>query len=336
MIKQAISKISNYENLEISETKEIINKMMKNEISSPLIASFLTALTMKGETPNEITGCVQSMRENCLNFETKENSLFEIVGTGGDKLDTFNISTVSSIVTSAAGVKIAKHGNRASSSLCGSADVLEALGINLNVDSKKNAEILEDIGFCFLFAQHYHSAMKYVAPIRKEIGIKTIFNIAGPLSNPAKLNTTLMGVYDKKLFQPLSQTLLKLNINNALLVNGNDNMDEISLTGPTNICEIKDGYVSYYKIQPEDFNLKRCSIDKLKGGNAKENAEIAINILKGNSTEEQKNIVLFNSGCSLYITKKAKSIEQGISIARETIESGKAITLLEKYRRLTN
>lgn len=311
-----------------------MNEIMEGEASAVQMSSYLTALSMKGETVEEITASAAGMRAHCVRL-LHDMDVLEIVGTGGDGANTFNISTTSSLVISAAGIPVAKHGNRAASSKCGAADVLEALGVNITIAPEKSRELLEKIGICFLFAQNYHFAMKYVAPVRKELGIRTIFNILGPLANPAGANMELMGVYDESLVDPLAHVLANLGVKRALVVYGSDGLDEISLSAPTRVCEVKDGAFTSYEITPEQFGLTRCSKDDLAGGTPAENAQITRDILAG-KTGPKRDAVLMNAGAAIYMAGKAESIQAGIDLAKEMIDSGKATAQLEKFVELSN
>jgi anthranilate phosphoribosyltransferase len=261
--------------------------------------------------------------------------VLEIVGTGGDGANSFNISTTSALVISAAGIPVAKHGNRAASSKSGAADVLEALGVNIKIAPARSTELLKKINICFLFAQNYHVAMRFVGPIRKELGIRTIFNILGPLANPAGANMELMGVYSADLVEPLARVLANLGVKRALVVYGIDGLDEISMSAPTKVCEVKDGTFTSYEIKPEDFGFKRCSKDDLVGGTPEENAQITRDILDGNRGPK-RDAVLMNSGAAIYMAGKADSIAAGIEMAKEIIDSGKAKEQLEKFIELSN
>lgn len=280
MIRQAIIKLSNKQNLTYDEASQVMNEMMSGETTQVQIAAFLTALAMKGETIEEITGCAAAMRAKGVRLLHNVEAL-EIVGTGGDQSNSFNISTTSAIVIAAGGVPVAKHGNRAASSKSGAADCLEALGVNIMITPGQSTKLLESIGICFLFAQNYHASMKYVAPVRKELGIRTVFNLLGPLSNPAGATMELMGVYDESLVEPLSRVMTNLGVKRGMVVYGQDKLDEISMSAPTTVCEINNGHYRSYVIQPEDFGLKRCTKDELVGGTATENAEITKGILSG-------------------------------------------------------
>jgi len=334
LIKEAIKQLVNKENLEYETAERVMDEIMSGKASDIQKSAYLAAMSLKGETIEEITASVEGMRKHCISFPLEMNTL-EIVGTGGDGSDSFNISTTSSFVISAAGVPVAKHGNRAASSKCGAADVLEALGININVAPEKSAAILKEIGICFLFAQRYHTAMKHVAPVRKELGIRTMFNILGPLSNPAKPKMQLMGVYDKKLTEPLAKVLLNLGVNKAMVVYGNDGLDEISMSDATTVCEIKDGKIISYEMAPENFGLKRCRKNDLIGGTPLENAEITKRLLQGERNAKRDAAVL-NSAAALYIAGKAASIREGIDLAEQAIDTGTAIKQLDRFIELSN
>lgn len=334
MIKEAIHKVFKKENLTYEEAEAVMNEIMEGEASTVQMSSYLTALSMKGETVEEITASAAGMRAHCVRL-LHDMDVLEIVGTGGDGANSFNISTTSSLVISAAGIPVAKHGNRAASSKCGAADVLEALGVNITISSEKSRELLEKIGICFLFAQNYHIAMKYVAPVRKELGIRTIFNILGPLANPAGANMELMGVYDESLIEPLAHVLANLGVKRALVVYGTDGLDEISLSAPTKICEVKDGTFTSYEITPEQFGLTRCKKEDLVGGTPAENAQITRDILSG-KTGPKRDAVLMNAGAAIYMAGKAETIQDGIDMAKNMIDSGKAAAQLEKFVKLSN
>lgn len=334
MIKEAILKAAKKEDIGYEMAKQVMNEIMNGEASQIQMSAFLTAMSMKGETIEEITGCAEGMRAHCKRLLDNEDVL-EIVGTGGDGSSSINLSTIASIIVSAAGIRVAKHGNRAASSKCGAADVLEALGVKLAIEPDRNTEILNQIGICFLFAQNYHMSMKYVAPVRKELGIRTIFNILGPLTNPAGANMQLLGVYDEALVEPLAKVLYNLGVKNAMVVYGQDKIDEISMSAPTTVCEVRDGSYSTYVIQPEDFGLTRCSMEDIVGGTPEENAKYALEILKG-AEGPKTDAVLFNAGAAIHVAKSDVSISEGIEIAREMIASGKALKQLEEFVRLTN
>lgn len=334
MIKEAIHKVFKKENLTYEEAEAVMNEIMEGEASAVQMSSYLTALSMKGETVQEITASAAGMRAHCVRL-LHDMDVLEIVGTGGDGANSFNISTTSSLVISAAGIPVAKHGNRAASSKCGAADVLETLGVNITIAPEKSRELLEKIGICFLFAQNYHFAMKYVAPVRKELGIRTIFNILGPLANPAGANMELMGVYDESLVEPLAHVLANLGVKRALVVYGTDGLDEISLSAPTRVCEVKDGTFTSYEITPEQFGLTRCRKDDLVGGTPAENAQITRDILAG-KPGPKRDAVLMNAGAAIYMAGKADTIQAGIDMAKEIIDSGKAAAQLDKFVELSN
>ena len=329
MIKEAIVKIVNKEDLTYDEAYTVMNEIMSGQTSETQNAAFLAALSTKSaraETTDEIAGCAAAMRAHATRVETGME-LFEIVGTGGDHAQSFNISTTAALVAAAAGMKVAKHGNRAASSQCGTADCLEALGVNIHQNPKKCLELLKEAGMCLFFAQEYHTSMKYVGAIRKELGFRTVFNILGPLTNPGTPTMQLLGVYDEYLVEPLAQVLLDLGIRRGMVVYGQDKLDEISMSAATTVCEIRDGWFRTFVLTPEEFGFERCSKEDLKGGTPKENAEITLAILKGEKGPK-RNAVLLNAGAALYIGEKADSIKAGIALAEELIDSGKALDTL--------
>ena len=285
---------------------------------------------MKGETIDEITASAAGMRAHCIKL-LHNMDVLEIVGTGGDGANSFNISTTSAMVIAAAGVPVAKHGNRAASSKSGAADVLEALGVKIDLPPERSAELLKEIQICFLFAQNYHIAMKYVAPIRKELGIRTVFNILGPLSNPAGANMELMGVYEQELVEPLAQVMAKLGVVRGMVVYGQDKLDEISMSAPTSVCEIRDGWFQSYEITPEQFGYTRCSKEELVGGTPEENAEITKAILRGEERGGKRCAVCLNAGAAIYIAGKAQSMEEGVRMAEQIIDDGRALKKLEQF-----
>ena len=335
MIREAIKDLCMKQDLSYEVAKTVMHEIMKGEATAVQMSSFLTALSLKGETIEEITACAAAMREHCVRL-LHQQPVLEIVGTGGDKSNSFNISSTSSIVISSCGVPVAKHGNRASSSACGSADVFEALGVNIGISTQKSKELLDAIGLCFLFAQNYHIAMKYVAPVRKELGIRTVFNILGPLANPAGASMQLMGVYDKSLVESLAQVMANLGVEDGMVVFGQDGLDEISMSSPTTVCEVRNGRFIDYEITPEQFGFTCCKKEDLLGGDAKCNASITHSILSGTLQGPKRDVVLLNSGCALYIAKKASTIEEGIAMAKEAIDSQKALYQLENFIRLSN
>lgn len=334
MIKEAIMKLANKEDLTYSMSEQVMDEIMSGNASQIQMSAFLAALSMKGETIDEITGAAEGMRNHCIKL-LHELDVLEIVGTGGDKSNSFNISTISSIIVSAGGVPIAKHGNRAASSKCGAADVLEALGVDITISPEKSAEVLNKIGICFLFAQNYHIAMKYVAPVRKELGIRTVFNILGPLANPAGAKMQLMGVYEEELVEPLARVLYNLGVKNAMVVFGQDGLDEISLSSPTTVCEIRNGEFSSYVLTPEELGLVRCKKEELVGGTPEENAKIARAILKGEKGPKRDAVVL-NSAAALYIADQSLTLKEAVRKVEEIIDSGKAMEQLEKFVKYTN
>ncbi len=331
MIKEAIVKIVNKEDLSYEEAYQVMNEIMSGETTPTQNAAFLASLSTKSaraETTDEIAGCAAAMRDHATKVETGME-VFEIVGTGGDNAGSFNISTTSALVAAAGGMKVAKHGNRAASSLCGTADCLEALGVNIDQSPEKCVELLKEVGMCFFFAQKYHTSMKYVGAIRKELGFRTVFNILGPLTNPAVPSMQLLGVYDEYLVGPLAQVLINLGVKRGMVVYGQDKLDEISMSAPTTISEIKDGWYRSFVITPESFGFERCTKEELKGGTPQENAQITRDILAG-AKGPKRNAVLLNAGASLYIGGKAESFKAGVDLASSIIDSGKAAKTLEK------
>lgn len=335
MIKEAIIKLSKKQDLVYAEAEAVMDEIMSGQATPVQMSAYLTALALKGETIDEITASAAGMRAHCIKL-LHNLDVLEIVGTGGDGSNSFNISTTSSLVIAAGGVPVAKHGNRAASSKSGAADVLEALGVKITLTPERSAEILKKINICFLFAQNYHIAMKYVAPIRKELGIRTVFNILGPLSNPAGANMELMGVYDQSLVEPLAQVMANLGVNRGMVVYGQDSLDEISMCAPTSVCEIRDGKFTSYEITPEQFGYERCEKDALTGGTPAENAEITKAILKGEEKGPKRQAVCLNAGAALYIAGKAASIEEGVKLAESLIDSGAALKKLEEFVEETN
>lgn len=337
MIKEAIVKIVNKEDLTYREAYTVMNEIMSGQTTPTQNAAFLAALSTKSaraETTDEIAGCAAAMRAHAMKVESSME-LFEIVGTGGDNAHSFNISTVSALVAAAGGMKVAKHGNRAASSKCGTADCLEALGVNIDQSPQKCIELLEKVGMCFFFAQKYHSSMKYVGPIRKELGFRTVFNILGPLTNPGSPTMQLLGVYDEYLVEPLAQVLINLGVKRGMVVYGMDKLDEISMSAPTRICEIRDGWFRSSTISPKDFGFDLCSKEDLKGGSPEENAQIALAILKGEKGHKT-NAVLMNSGAAFYIGGKADTLKEGITLAGQIIDSGKAMETLNRLIEISN
>lgn len=337
MIKEAIVKIVNKADLSYEEAYAVMNEIMSGNTTVTQNAAFLAALSTKSaraETIDEIAGCAAAMRDHATKVETGLN-VFEIVGTGGDGANSFNISTTSALVCAAGGMKVAKHGNRAASSKCGTADCLEALGVNIQQSPAKCIELLNKVGMCFFFAQKYHTSMKYVGAIRKELGFRTVFNILGPLTNPASPKIQLLGVYDDYLVEPLAQVLINLGIKRGMVVYGQEKLDEISASAPTSICEFKDGWFKTYVITPEDFGFERCAKEDLLGGTPEENAIITKEILQG-APGAKRTAVLLNAGTGLYLAGKAESMQAGIQLAGELIDSGKAYATLQKLIKISN
>ena len=339
MIKEAIIKLVNKGDLTYDEAKQVMLEIMKGETTATQNAAFLAALSTKStkaETIDEISGCAEAMRSLATPVPHPGMEVMEIVGTGGDGAHSFNISTTSAFVVAAAGVKVAKHGNRAASSLCGTADCLEALGVNINQTPEKALEMLEKTNFCFLFAQKYHAAMRFVGPIRKELGFRTVFNILGPLTNPAKPEYFLLGVYDEYLVEPLAKVLASLGVKKAAVVYGQARLDEISPVGPTTICELRDGYYRTTVIRPEDFGMTSGNKEELVGGVPEVNAQITRDILSGKTQGTRRNAVLLNAGTALFTAGRAETIAGGIQLAARMIDSGKAMETLEKCIAVSN
>ena len=330
MIREAIIKLSQKQDLTYEEAEQVMNEIMEGQATDVQKSSYLTALSMKGETIDEITASAAGMRAHCIKL-LHNMDVLEIVGTGGDGANSFNISTTSAMVIAAAGVPVAKHGNQAASSKSGAADVLEALGVKIDLPPERSAELLKEIQICFLFAQNYHIAMKYVAPIRKELGIRTVFNILGPLSNPAGANMELMGVYEQELVEPLAQVMAKLGVVRGMVVYGQDKLDEISMSAPTSVCEIRDGWFQSYEITPEQFGYTRCSKEELVGGTPEKNAEITKAILRGEERGGKRCAVCLNAGAAIYIAGKAQSMEEGVRMAEQIIDDGRALKKLEQF-----
>jgi anthranilate phosphoribosyltransferase len=335
MIKEAILKAALRKDLSFKETEEVMDEIMCGAASDIQMASYLTALSVKGETIDEITGSAAGMRKHCVRL-LHDLDVLEIVGTGGDRSNSFNISTTSSLVISAAGIPVAKHGNRAASSKSGAADVLEALGVNIKAAPEKSVELLRKINLCFLFAQNYHISMKYVAPVRKELGIRTIFNILGPLVNPAGAKMELLGVYGEDLIEPLARVLSNLGVDNALVVYGQDGLDEISASAPTSVCEVRRGVFKRYEITPEDYGIERCRKEDLTGGSPQENAAITLAILQGKDKGPKRSAVLLNSAAAIYLARPGTAIKEAVAVAGDMIDSGAALAQLERFKQLSN
>ena len=342
MIKEAIVKIVSKQDLTFDEAYTVMNEIMSGQTSPTQNAAFLAALSTKSaraETTQEIAGCAAAMRAHATRVETPFD-VFEIVGTGGDNANSFNISTTTALIAAAGGLKVAKHGNRAASSLCGTADCLEALGVNIDLSPEDCVELLDKVGMCFFFAQKYHSSMKHVGAIRKELGFRTVFNILGPLTNPSSPKIQLLGVYDEYLVEPLAKVLMDLGIRRGMVVYGQDRLDEISLSAPTTVCEFKDGWYKTYVIRPEDFGMERCTKEDLRGGTPEVNAGITRSILNGSLSGHKRNVVLLNAGASLYLGGAALTFAEGIELAASLIDNGKAVetleSLIEHSNRLKN
>lgn len=334
MIKTAIYDMLNGKNLSLDATREVMNQIMEGNATNAQIGSFLTAMRLKGETIDEITACAMVMREKCTKIFPQIDVL-DIVGTGGDEAATFNISTVSAFVISTGGVPVAKHGNRSVSSKCGSADLLEALGVKIDISADQSEKILNEIGICFMFAPNYHASMKYAAPVRRELGVRTIFNILGPLANPAGANMQLLGVYDENLVEPLARVLANLGVKRAMVVHGHDGLDEVTLCDTTTICEVTDGKLNSFFITPEQLGFKRCKLTELIGGDPAVNAKIALQILNGEKGPK-RDVVVLNSAICLYMTHNNITLKECVKLAENIIDSKKAKNLLDRFIALSN
>ena len=335
MMKEAIAKLMNKQDLTYEEARQVMDEIMDGKVSATLSSSYLTALSMKGETIDEISGSAYAMRAHATKAP-HDMDVLEIVGTGGDGANTFNISSTSAMVIAAGGVPVAKHGNRAASSKSGAADVLEALGVNISLPPEKCRALLEQVGICFLFAQTYHTAMKYVGPVRKELGIRTVFNILGPITNPAAPTMGVMGVYDQSLLEPYAAVMQNLGIRRGLVVYGTDRLDEISASAPTAVCEIRDGKTNLYEITPEQFGYTRCQKSDLLGGTPEENAQITRNILSGQDKGPKRQAVCLNAGAALYAAGSAETMEAGVRLAEYLIDSGRAMEKLQQFVEASN
>lgn len=339
MIQEAIVKIVQKQDLTFDESYAVMNEIMSGETTPTQNAAFLAALSTKStraETIDEISGCAAAMRDHALPFDREEGDTLEIVGTGGDGAHSINISSTAAIVIAAAGVPVTKHGNVAASSQCGAANVLEALGINVRLEPEQMARVLRETGICFMHAQVYHTSMKYVGAIRKELGFRTVFNILGPLTNPAHPTMQVLGVYDEYLLQPMAQVLSSLGVKRGMVVYGQDKLDEVSISAPTSVCEFKNGWYKTYTIAPEDFGLTRGRKEDIVGGDPAYNAQISRDILSGKLTGPKRDVVLMNAGCGLYVAGRADSIADGIRLAAETIDTGKALAKLDEFAAATN
>jgi len=334
IIEEAIIKLSKKEDIGYETAKAVMDEIMSGKATDVQKSAYLTALAMKGENIGEITGSAEMMRKHALSVN-HGMQVMEIVGTGGDGSNSFNISTTASLVIAAAGVPVAKHGNRAASSRSGAADCLEALGVNISVEPQKAEELLKTVGICFLFAQKYHTAMKYVAPIRRELGIRTVFNILGPLTNPAKASMQIMGVYEEALLEPMAQVLMNLGVRKGMVVYGQEKLDEISVCGPTSICAFNNGHIKKYVITPEEMDLKRGKAGDLFGGTPQENAEITKAILSGRERGAKRDAVVMNAAAALLVAGKASGLKEAARLAEETIDSGRALAKLEEFIRVS-
>ena len=334
MIQRAIKDVISGKDLDLDTTKNVMRQMMDGTATPAQMGALLAGLRMKGETVGEITACAEVMREMGLKINPVRN-VIDIVGTGGDELFTFNISTTTAFIVAAGGVPVAKHGNRSVSSKSGAADVLEILGINLDLTPQQSEEILNKSGICFMFAPVYHSSMKYAAPVRREMGVRTIFNVLGPLANPAGAAMQLMGVYDRRLVEPLAQVLANLGVIRGLAVSGADGMDEVTMTGPTHVCEIRFGILSSYDITPEQFGFQSCQLKDLVGGTPQDNAQITLDILSGKERGPKREVVLLNAAMALYLGIDDCSVSDCINLARDIVDSGRAMAKLAEFRQLT-
>jgi anthranilate phosphoribosyltransferase len=329
MIKEAILKAANRENLSYECAEAVMDEIMQGKASEIQMAAYLAAMSVKGETIEEITASAAGMRKHCIRI-LHDMDVLEIVGTGADRSNSFNISTTSALVISAAGIPVAKHGNRAASSLSGSADVLECLGVDITIPPEQSLHLLKTINLCFLFAQNYHISMKYVGPVRRELGIRTIFNILGPLVNPAGASMELLGVYDEDLIEPMAKVLCNLGVKSGMVVYGQDGLDEISLSSPTTVCELRSGFIKTYTIEPEQFGFERCKKEDLTGGTPAQNAQITRDILSG-TKGPKRDAVLLNSAAAIHIARPEISIKDGIALAADTIDSGRANEQLQQF-----
>ncbi len=335
MIKEAIKEVVANQDLSFDEASQVMDEIMSGTATQAQAAAFLTALRVKGETIDEITACAGVMREKALHI-TPSTDVLDIVGTGGDGTGTFNISTTAAFVIAAAGIPVAKHGNRSMSSQSGSADCLEQLGININISPEKSAEVLKKTGMCFMFAQGYHSSMRYVGPVRKEIGIRNIFNILGPLTNPAGANLQVTGVYSEELVEPVAKVFSNLGVKRGFVFYGSDGMDEVTVTGATKVCEIDNGTFKTYQITPESAGLDTYPAEELLGGDGAENAEITRQILSGKLKGAKRDIVLINAALGIITGGKADTLQSGVKLAAELIDSGKAYEKMTEFIKATN
>ena len=328
-MKEILAKLVAGNDLSVEEAKKAQEIILTGQATDAQIAAFLTALRMKGETIDEITGLASVLRDKANTIAPKKDKHVDLFGTGGDCTYSFNISTTSAFVVAAAGLPVAKHGNRSISSKSGAGDVLEALGVNISADPDVVSRCVETVGIGFMFAPHFNPAMKYVGKVRKELGFRTVFNTLGPLSNPSRAKAMVVGVYDKNLTETIANAMMNMGVERALVVSGNDNMDEITLTGATTISEIKDNTVNTYTVTPEQFGFETVELKELQGGDGKVNAQITKDILSGKEKGAKRNIVLLNAGATLYAGGMCSSIEEGIKLAEKTIDSGKAASIID-------
>ncbi len=335
-MKEILAKLVAGNDLSVEEAKKAQEIILTGQATDAQIAAFLTALRMKGETIDEITGLASVLRDKANTIAPKVDKHVDLVGTGGDCTYSFNISTTSAFVVAAAGLPVAKHGNRSISSKSGAGDVLEALGVNISADPDVVSRCVETVGIGFMFAPHFNPAMKYVGKVRKELGFRTVYNTLGPLSNPSRAKAMVVGVYDKNLTETIANAMMNMGVERALVVSGNDNMDEITLTGATTISEIKDNTVNTYTVTPEQFGFETVELKELQGGDGKVNAQITKDILSGKEKGAKRNIVLLNAGATLYAGGMCSSIEEGIKLAEKTIDSGKAASIIDALVEASN
>lgn len=335
-MKEILAKLVAGNDLSVEEAKKAQEIILTGQATDAQIAAFLTALRMKGETIDEITGLASVLRDKANTIAPKVDKHVDLVGTGGDCTYSFNISTTSAFVVAVAGLPVAKHGNRSISSKSGAGDVLEALGVNISADPDVVSRCVETVGIGFMFAPHFNPAMKYVGKVRKELGFRTVFNTLGPLSNPSRAKAMVVGVYDKNLTETIANAMMNMGVERALVVSGNDNMDEITLTGATTISEIKDNTVNTYTVTPEQFGFETVELKELQGGDGKVNAQITKDILSGKEKGAKRNIVLLNAGATLYAGGMCSSIEEGIKLAQKTIDSGKAVSIIDALVEASN
>lgn len=334
MIKEAIKQLVDGKNLDYDTASAVMNEMMSGEATSAQMASFLTALRIKGETVEEITACAKVMRSKSVHI-APDRDVLDIVGTGGDGTGTFNVSTTAAFIIAAAGVPVAKHGNRSMSSKSGAADCLENLGVDITISPEKSKEILDRADICFMFAQSYHSSMKYVGPTRREIGIRNVFNLLGPLTNPAGATMQVTGVYSSEIVESVARVFSNLGVKRGIVLYGGDGMDEATVSAPTKICEIDNGSFKNYEITPEEMGLNSYPMEEVLGGDGRENAEITRKLLKGELRGAKRDIALLNAGLGIYVGGKAESVEEGVRVAEQMIDSGRAYAKMEEFAALS-